>query len=306
MVLFLGPTSCLPCHLTHPHRSLGSVKARRGDRPLALAPSTHAAITPPVGKLTQNLLSLAPLATSNLTFDRKVVQMKAKRKFTRSRTGCLTCRARRKKCDEMKPVCDSCKRLGLICKSPWSRVDVPPPASQLAGQAHFIHANLSHSHDHTTVARSAGRMMGTIDLKSNVVTNATSIYDINNLSSFPAGPYQQDTLSQNNAYSHVEQSANARSRSSSTWSHPTSQISHPTSFRAGQSSSSGVSTASASSGARTRSNTLIEDDGSSFYSQSTFYSHGSSAYSEKIAELMTIESAGKAKVVEIPEAAAMV
>ncbi|KAF8458704.1 fungal-specific transcription factor domain-containing protein [Terfezia claveryi] len=45
----------------------------------------------------------------------------------RSRTGCFTCRLRRKKCDEGKPLCKACKHLGLSCeyKRPvwWSNVD---------------------------------------------------------------------------------------------------------------------------------------------------------------------------------------
>ncbi|KAL7274868.1 DNA-binding transcriptional regulator ume6 [Rhizina undulata] len=45
----------------------------------------------------------------------------------RSRTGCFTCRLRRKKCDEGKPVCKACKHLGLCCeyKRPvwWGNVD---------------------------------------------------------------------------------------------------------------------------------------------------------------------------------------
>ncbi|KAJ4370645.1 DNA-binding transcriptional regulator ume6 [Neocucurbitaria cava] len=34
----------------------------------------------------------------------------------RSRTGCFTCRLRRKKCDEGKPSCRACKHLGLKCE----------------------------------------------------------------------------------------------------------------------------------------------------------------------------------------------
>ncbi|CAO2648948.1 Nn.00g098970.m01.CDS01 [Neocucurbitaria sp. VM-36] len=34
----------------------------------------------------------------------------------RSRTGCFTCRLRRKKCDEGKPACRACKHLGLKCE----------------------------------------------------------------------------------------------------------------------------------------------------------------------------------------------
>ncbi|KAK1250303.1 hypothetical protein MKX08_010306 [Trichoderma sp. CBMAI-0020] len=45
----------------------------------------------------------------------------------RSRTGCYTCRLRRKKCDEGSPLCTACKHLGLQCeyKRPmwWSNND---------------------------------------------------------------------------------------------------------------------------------------------------------------------------------------
>ncbi|KAI0136613.1 fungal-specific transcription factor domain-containing protein [Xylariales sp. AK1849] len=45
----------------------------------------------------------------------------------RSRTGCYTCRLRRKKCDEGTPTCTACKHLGLACeyKRPmwWSNND---------------------------------------------------------------------------------------------------------------------------------------------------------------------------------------
>ncbi|KAK4145518.1 fungal-specific transcription factor domain-containing protein [Dichotomopilus funicola] len=45
----------------------------------------------------------------------------------RSRTGCYTCRLRRKKCDEGSPMCTACKHLGLVCeyKRPmwWSNND---------------------------------------------------------------------------------------------------------------------------------------------------------------------------------------
>lgn len=37
-------------------------------------------------------------------------------KRTRSRTGCLTCRRRKKKCDETRPQCSSCSTRGLECE----------------------------------------------------------------------------------------------------------------------------------------------------------------------------------------------
>ncbi|QPG76658.1 hypothetical protein FOA43_004050 [Brettanomyces nanus] len=33
----------------------------------------------------------------------------------RSRKGCLTCRSRKRKCDEVRPICFECNRLGIKC-----------------------------------------------------------------------------------------------------------------------------------------------------------------------------------------------
>lgn len=38
-----------------------------------------------------------------------------KKKFTKSRNGCLTCKKRRQKCDEMKPACLICQKKNLVC-----------------------------------------------------------------------------------------------------------------------------------------------------------------------------------------------
>lgn len=36
--------------------------------------------------------------------------------YTRQRRGCVTCRQRKKKCDQLYPVCGHCSRLNLLCK----------------------------------------------------------------------------------------------------------------------------------------------------------------------------------------------
>ncbi|KAG8795809.1 hypothetical protein FRC12_009400 [Ceratobasidium sp. 428] len=44
----------------------------------------------------------------------------------RSKTGCLTCKNRRKKCDEARPMCQRCKRAGMECLG-YSYLDDPVP-----------------------------------------------------------------------------------------------------------------------------------------------------------------------------------
>ena len=52
------------------------------------------------------------------------------RKFApRSRTGCLTCRTRRKRCDNAQPRCANCKRLNLLCEWQSPRSIVTEPSS---------------------------------------------------------------------------------------------------------------------------------------------------------------------------------
>ncbi|KAH7131677.1 pyridoxal phosphate-dependent transferase [Dactylonectria estremocensis] len=48
--------------------------------------------------------------------------------YTRQRRGCLTCRQRKKKCDQIYPVCSHCSRLNLVCKREAPRaVQSPVP-----------------------------------------------------------------------------------------------------------------------------------------------------------------------------------
>ncbi|PTB69605.1 hypothetical protein BBK36DRAFT_1111079 [Trichoderma citrinoviride] len=50
----------------------------------------------------------------------------------RTRTGCLTCRARRVKCDEQKPACNRCVNANVECAgyAPKRRIDVRPPGQR--------------------------------------------------------------------------------------------------------------------------------------------------------------------------------
>ncbi|QYT02253.1 Zn(2)-C6 fungal-type domain-containing protein [Trichoderma simmonsii] len=51
----------------------------------------------------------------------------------RARTGCLSCRRRRRKCDEQKPRCSSCDTRGISCQYPDGLIFIPAPASRYQG-----------------------------------------------------------------------------------------------------------------------------------------------------------------------------
>ncbi|RPB28369.1 trimeric LpxA-like protein [Terfezia boudieri ATCC MYA-4762] len=51
---------------------------------------------------------------------------KRKRQFAnRTKTGCITCRRRKKKCDEGKPECTNCKRGGFVCEGYTNKISWP-------------------------------------------------------------------------------------------------------------------------------------------------------------------------------------
>ncbi|KAE9989668.1 hypothetical protein EG327_002389 [Venturia inaequalis] len=51
---------------------------------------------------------------------------KRKRAFTnRTKTGCQTCRRRKKKCDEAKPECNNCQRGGFVCEGYMAKSNWP-------------------------------------------------------------------------------------------------------------------------------------------------------------------------------------
>ncbi|KAI0482368.1 PRO1 protein [Xylariaceae sp. FL0804] len=75
-----------------------------------------------------NMAVATPVKTKTAPKPTNNASSKAKAQMhRRSRTGCYTCRLRRKKCDEGTPMCSACKHLGLCCeyKRPmwWSNND---------------------------------------------------------------------------------------------------------------------------------------------------------------------------------------
>ncbi|KAL2828757.1 fungal-specific transcription factor domain-containing protein [Aspergillus cavernicola] len=80
-------------------------------------------------------------------------------KWTRS--GCLTCKRRRKRCDEAKPCCHSCTRLGLTCEGYGSMWTTPLGlAAQVSKQTEAPKrrgSSLSHTQSISSIGSSVGQ-----------------------------------------------------------------------------------------------------------------------------------------------------
>ncbi|KAL4808467.1 fungal-specific transcription factor domain-containing protein [Aspergillus unguis] len=72
-------------------------------------------------------------STTNTHPDGRPAKRRCRREGTKwTRSGCLTCKRRRKRCDEAKPNCNSCSRLGIACEGYGSMWAAPlGPSAQV-------------------------------------------------------------------------------------------------------------------------------------------------------------------------------
>ncbi|KAJ6131009.1 hypothetical protein N7523_001469 [Penicillium sp. IBT 18751x] len=74
-------------------------------------------------------------APSSAFPERPAIQVAPKRKrvfSNRTKTGCMTCRRRKKKCDEQHPACNNCTRGGFLCEGYSTRTPWQKPSSSKA------------------------------------------------------------------------------------------------------------------------------------------------------------------------------
>ncbi|KAK2753422.1 hypothetical protein FQN55_003551 [Onygenales sp. PD_40] len=70
----------------------------------------------PAGKVTKNTRKPPSKSSSKSAVPKPAASKTSDKTHRRSRLGCFTCRLRRKKCDEGKPVCKACNNLKLKCE----------------------------------------------------------------------------------------------------------------------------------------------------------------------------------------------
>ena len=87
----------------------------------------------------------------------QVEMKKRKRQFAnRTKTGCGTCRRRKKKCDEAKPECNNCTRGGFLCegyasKIPWPKNGAAKPPPPLQAKERLSSADIPPQYARCTV-----------------------------------------------------------------------------------------------------------------------------------------------------------
>lgn len=86
-------------------------------------------------------------------------------KKIRSKTGCLTCRRRKKKCDETKPKCNTCVRLKLECEWPSLATKTNLSSKQKTKQSNNI-LPINHQSKVTKVRKKRVNSVGAITNES--------------------------------------------------------------------------------------------------------------------------------------------
>ncbi|KAL3430553.1 hypothetical protein BDV09DRAFT_19543 [Aspergillus tetrazonus] len=102
-------------------------------------------------------------STSSFPQDRSqnAVQVAPKRKrvfSNRTKTGCMTCRRRKKKCDEQHPACNNCLRGGFICegyssRSTWQKPSTTKTPVPLQSKEGYSDVGAQYLHDSNQLDR---------------------------------------------------------------------------------------------------------------------------------------------------------
>ncbi|KAM3549747.1 hypothetical protein ARSEF4850_008691 [Beauveria asiatica] len=74
----------------------------------------------------------------------------SRRGHSKSRLGCLNCKRRRVNCNEMRPACSPCRRLGLLCD--YAAAAAAPPGSVRSGPSPLCLEDLRFYHQFLNIA----------------------------------------------------------------------------------------------------------------------------------------------------------
>lgn len=102
---------------------------------------------------------------------------KAKPKKTKSRNGCVTCKKRRLKCDETKPLCQNCIKKGIVCGGyainfKWRDFsETSNSHKKLDNYNHNLNHNHNHIHAHDNNHTNQFKKISSNNINSEVIIN---------------------------------------------------------------------------------------------------------------------------------------
>ncbi|PYH81755.1 acetyltransferase [Aspergillus uvarum CBS 121591] len=108
---------------------------------------------PPESSVQSEQSASMPMISQERVHPAVQVAPKRKRVFSnRTKTGCMTCRRRKKKCDEQHPACNNCIRGGFLCegyssRSTWQKPSPSKPPVPLQSKEGYNEISSQYMHD---------------------------------------------------------------------------------------------------------------------------------------------------------------
>ncbi|KAL7911868.1 hypothetical protein GGI35DRAFT_468292 [Trichoderma velutinum] len=113
----------------------------------------------------------------------------------RVRTGCLSCRKRRRKCDERKPRCSSCDTRQISCQYPDGLIFIPAPTSRYHGLRDSDINQVAQTYDTIEFVESATSFQITDARTAGVLPEAASV-----TAETPRPPFAPETVTLQRTY----------------------------------------------------------------------------------------------------------
>ncbi|KAL7950544.1 fungal-specific transcription factor domain-containing protein [Trichoderma barbatum] len=115
------------------------------DTSLQLPENVTSPVAHPVPAFDVSTRSLPTVRQNAWTSEQEAIPQQRRRRYApRSRQGCLTCRARRKRCDTQHPICRTCTRLNAECRWP-DKIQISDYSSGTKSLKHQDRATTIHS-----------------------------------------------------------------------------------------------------------------------------------------------------------------
>ncbi|KAJ2973573.1 hypothetical protein NQ176_g6530 [Zarea fungicola] len=127
----------------HDRFVMGAAKDSSNPKPIKqIKPVAAAASLPAARGKVRTSSSATGIASPPIEKNETTSPPRQKRWATKTRTGCITCRIRRVKCDEGKPMCKRCITSGRMCDGYNKKRPAPPTPAEQSPQSETLMTDL--------------------------------------------------------------------------------------------------------------------------------------------------------------------